>query len=410
MRKIKILVLASDNIGGCGRFRSIWPHEYIQKHYSDLFDIQIMLSSDLIKISPIELFFLQFDIIHIHKYADPHGIYMDILKFLDKKVIIDVDDNWNLGDFHPLSEMSKKENWKQYQISHLRKADYVTTTTKIFAKECKKYNDNVYVFPNAIDAQREQFIPKPTKSNRLRFGIICGSTHLHDIELLEGMIAKLSKDVLDKVQFVLCGFDTNGKQTLILPNGQKVTQKINPLDSVWAKYEKILTNNYSIIPSEEKDFLMEFREQVDSPVNSVYRRCWTKDIETYAKHYNNIDVLLVPLRVCDFNKVKSQLKIIEAGFFHKAVIASDFGPYTIDCKSILGKNGVINEDGNSLLVEPNRDHKLWAKYVTMLANNPELVEKMGENLYQTVKDKYSIETVCKDRVNFYLDIMKENNK
>ena len=62
-----------------------------------------MLSSDLIKISPIELFFLQFDIIHIHKYADPHGIYMDILKFLDKKVIIDVDDNFKLGDDHPMS-------------------------------------------------------------------------------------------------------------------------------------------------------------------------------------------------------------------------------------------------------------------------------------------------------------------
>ena len=32
-----------------------------------------------------------------------------------------------------------------------------------------------------------------------------------------------------------------------------------------------------------------------------------------------------------FNKVKSQLKVIEAGFHKKALIAQNFGPYQIDC-------------------------------------------------------------------------------
>lgn len=407
-KKIKILVIPSDNFG-VGKFRSINPHVYIQEHYSDLFDIDIVFLKDFPQDKPLDEFLKPYDIIHIHKQLDKNCQLINMMKFLDKKVIVDVDDNYDLGDYHPLSISAKREKWADIVINHLRLADMVTTTTPIYREKLLKHNKNVKVFPNAIDPTEPQMIPKPTKSNKLRFGIVCGSSHLHDISLLKGLTRQLSKDILDKIQFVLCGFDTNGTKTIYNPKtGEQVRQKIEPQESVWYEYEKIITDNYSIVSLDHKRFLHLFIPQSEYPnLNETYRRCWTKDINHYAEHYNNIDVLLVPLKECDFSKMKSQLKVIEAGFFNKGIIAQNFGPYTIDLKNILDKGGKIDENGNALLVDSVKNHKQWAKYIKLLVENPEILEKMKVNLYNTVKDKYSIETVCKERVKTYLEMMNQ---
>ena len=137
-----------------------------------------------------------------------------MIKFVGCKVIVDIDDHWNLGNDHPMSLTAKKEQWHLPVINHLKLADVVTTTTPIFKKIIEKHNKNVLVFPNAIDPNDDRFKLKNTESDKIRFGIICGSSHLKDIELIRGTTAQLSKDVLDKMQFVLCGFDTNGTRTI----------------------------------------------------------------------------------------------------------------------------------------------------------------------------------------------------
>lgn len=403
-KKIKILVIPSDK-SGCGYFRSTQPHEYIAENYSDKFDIDIRY--ELPNDKDLSEFLQEYDILHLHKQLDKNCEIIKLAKFLGVKVIVDVDDFWDLGKDHPMSTTAKAENWKGPIIEHVKMADYVTTTTDIFKKEILKYNPNVFVFPNAINPTEEQFISKPTESNRLRFGIICGSSHEKDLELLNGMIGSLTKDVLDQIQIVLCGFDTRGTLTILNTNtGEKKTRQIEPQESVWYRYEKIVTNNYKTISEEHKNFLHLFIPQSDFPNHDEpYRRCWTKDIKEYATHYNNIDVLLVPLKENKFNEMKSQLKVTECGFFKKAIIAQDFGPYKIDLVPMIEKGGKINENGNALLVESSKNHKMWAKYITKLTKDREMVKKLQENLYNTVKDKYSIKTVCKDRVNMYLQIM-----
>lgn len=104
-----------------------------------------------------------------------------------------------------------------------------------------------------------------------------------------------------------------------------------------------------------------------------------------------------------FNRLKSQLKVIEAGFYKKAIIASDVGPYTIDLTHSL-KNGNF-VDGNALLVDENRNHSDWAKYIEKLLKNPNLVKDLGERLYETVKDKYDLNKVTHDRQQFYKSIL-----
>lgn len=407
-KKIKMLVIPSDKTG-VGKFRSVDPHVYIAEHYNDDFDVDIMYLED-IPTNDIEDFLKKYDLIHIHKQLDKELRLMSTIKFLGIPVIVDVDDYYYLGNDHPMSLSAKKEKWHEAVIRHLEMADYVSTTTDIYAKELKKHNKNVLVFPNAIDPNEKQYCQEKNKSDKLRVGLICGSSHLHDIELLNG-IAETAKQN-SNVQLVLCGFDTNGTRTIYHNDtGQVERRPILPQESVWFDYERIITDNYKYISREHRDFLLRFVKGVDDPfTNEPYRRMWTRNINQYATHYENVDVLLAPLKENDFNKMKSQLKEIEAGFTHTALIAQNFGAYTIDLVPFREFGGKINENGTALLVDSRKNHKDWAKNINFLAEHPEYVEKLKENLYNFVKNKYSLEKVCEERVNIYKNIVKNYKK
>lgn len=408
MQKIKVLCLPSDKYG-VGYFRSLNPHTKLSELYGDKFDVTI--EYDVIN-KPLS-YFEEFDIIHFSKnISTSYEKSVDVLKYLKDKntiTVMDIDDHYDLGAFHPMSSVYKMSGTKEKLINNIRLSDYITTTTEIFADCIRKHNKNVMVLPNAIDKSEKQFQPIEIKSNKIRFGIICGSSHEHDINILQGLTNSLPKDVLNKCQFVLCGFDTNGMyRERDAKTGEVRERPIMPQETVWYRYEKVLTDNYKLVSQPYASFLNRFIPNADYPYsdNEMYRRCWTKPVSQYATHYNNIDVLLVPLKECDFNKYKSQLKVIEAGFFHKTIIAQDFGPYTIDLKPFINK-GNIDTDGNALMVDSKKNHKQWAKYITTLVQHPEYIKQMADNLYNTVKDKYSIESVTAKRCEFYERIVDD---
>ena len=401
-KKIKMLVIPSDTTG-VGKFRSVDPHVYIAEHYGDEFDIDIVYNMPN---GDLEAFLKQYDLIHIHKQLDKQCKIIDMIKFLGIPVILDIDDHFKLGNDHPMSITAKKERWHEPIINHLKKADYVTTTTPIFADVIKQHNKNVKVFPNAINPEEKQYaVAKNPRTDRLRVGIICGSSHLKDLELLSGIATQVNKD---KVQFVLCGFDTRGTRTIYKENGEVETRPIYPQESVWCDYEKIFCDNYRTISPEHKDFLMKYMAGVDDPfTNEPYRRMWTRHINDYATHYQNVDVLIAPLKENEFNKVKSELKEIECGFTHTAFIGQNFGAYTINLVPMIEKGGKINEEGTALLVDSSKNHKQWAKYINKLADDADMLKKLQDNLYNFVKDRYSLAEICRQRVEFYKSIVNK---
>ena len=401
-KKIKMLVIPSDRTG-VGKFRSVDPHVYIAEHYGDEFDVDIVYNMPN---GDLEAFLKQYDLIHIHKQLDKQCKIIDMIKFLGIPVILDIDDHFKLGNDHPMSITAKKERWHEPIINHLKKADYVTTTTPIFADVIKQHNKNVKVFPNAINPEEKQYaVAKNPRTDRLRVGIICGSSHLKDLELLSGIATQVNKD---KVQFVLCGFDTRGTRTIYKDNGEVETRPIYPQESVWCDYEKIFTDNYRTISPEHKDFLMKYMAGVDDPfTNEPYRRMWTRHINDYATHYQNVDVLIAPLKENEFNKVKSELKEIECGFTHTAFIGQNFGAYTINLVPMIEKGGKINEEGTALLVDSSKNHKQWAKYINKLADDADMLKKLQDNLYNFVKDRYSLAEICRQRVEFYKSIVNK---
>jgi glycosyltransferase involved in cell wall biosynthesis len=62
-----------------------------------------------------------------------------------------------------------------------------------------------------------------------------------------------------------------------------------------------------------------------------------------------------------------------------------------------------------MLVDENRNHSDWAKYIKKLVKNPNMAKDMGERLYETVKDKYDLNNVTKDRAEFYKSIINDKH-
>jgi len=336
------------------------------------------------------------------------------LKSLGIVTIMDLDDYWSPGQHHPAYLIIKNSKMDEKILNNIKTAENITTTTDIFAKEISKYNKRVFVLPNSIDTTDKQYIPNPEKSDRIRIGYLGGSSHLEDLKLLKGVVNKLKGDnLLDKVQFVLCGFDLRGHITMIDSNtGQQTQRPIKPMESVWYKYEQIFTDNYSIVSEDYKKHLLSFsNEEYPNATNEPYRRVWTKPVSTYASSYNLFDISLAPLVDNKFNSMKSQLKVLEAGFHKKALIAQDFDPYKIDLINAKAKpsdennNSIFNENGNAYLV--TNDSKDWYKYIKRLVTNPEQIEILSNNLYNTVKDRYSLETVSEQRRELYLKLLDE---
>jgi glycosyltransferase involved in cell wall biosynthesis len=402
MSKIKVLVLPSDKTG-VGKFRSLDPHIFLQSKYSEDFHVDIDYEP---KVNDVN-YWKQYDIVHFHRTIsrdyDASPLIIQNLNKMGIVTIMDLDDYWMPTKEHPIYHLVVESKLNLKIIENLKAAQYITTTTEIFAQEIKKYNKNVFVLPNAINPDEPQFKEQTQKSDKVRFGWLGGSSHLHDLMLMDGAFSKLHQ-VKDKFEVYLCGFDTRGTVTeIVRETGEQRQRPIQPHETVWYQYEQIFTDKYKLVSPEQKEFLMKFKED-EFNGDALYHRVWTKPVTSYAKNYSKFDVSLAPIKDHMFNRVKSQLKVIEAGFYKKAIIASNIGPYTIDLKHSLENGNFV--DGNALLVEERRNHSDWGKFIKKLIDNPSWVEDLGNRLYETVKPKYDLNIVTETRAQIYKHLAK----
>jgi len=407
MSKLRILAVPSDN-HGVGKYRILDPYKFIGNNFSEEVHTDIVFD-----VEDNDDFFLNYDAVVFHSFIHKAPFERNIqriewLKSKGIKVIMDIDDMWAVDQRHPMYEQIKATKLPEKKVQMLRLVDYVTCTTEYFANVIKErlgLRTNVFVFPNAVDENEPQFKSNPIQSDRLRFGWLGGSSHLHDLDMLKSGIHTIQNQFLDKTQFVLCGFDLRGQVSEINKQTGEIRKRdILPHETVWSQYEKIFTNDYKSLSPEYSKFLLTFKDEKYSDENEPYRRRWTQEISRYANNYNYFDVSLAPLVESMFNACKSQLKIIEAGFHKKPIIASETSPYTIDLINAVDEGKFIDK-GNALLVSPRKNHKQWAQHIKRLIENPNMIEDLGNRLYETVKDKYSLMKVSKDRVQFFKSIL-----
>jgi len=424
-KKIKILMVPSDS-QGVGHFRSIWPAQALSKYFNDEFVVEINLGPNVDNLAYLK----QFDIIHFHRHLGPYEMMESVfaeLKAAGVTLIMDIDDFWEPPTTHPLYEIVKTEKLTEKIINTIKLSDYVTCTTDIFASYIKKYNQNVLVIPNAINTNdkmwKSEVTPNPTGKCRITW--IGGSSHLHDLKLLEQSMTMLNnnKALEDKFQIIMCGFDIRGSITEVGPNGERNTRHIQPHETIWMKFEEIFTNKYSQIKQDAEYFkwLNKIkREEYPDQYTKSYIRRWTLPLTQYGKHYDYSDVCLAPISEVErykelpggeivsefdqrpgtiktkkhyFNEVKSELKIIEAGMKKKCLIAQDFGI-----------NKQLLEDGKTgILVKDNKDG--WYKAMRKVIQEPEYREMLANNLHEFVKDKYELQIVTAQRANMYKEIL-----
>ena len=403
MSKINVLVIPSDRTG-VGKFRSVDPHVFLQNLYPDEFHVDVIYEPPVDDVN----FWTNYQIVAFHRSIgtdfERANNLIQMLNSLGVITVCDIDDYWMPGKEHPIHDVIRFNKLNEKIVANLKVAKYVTTTTSLFADEISKINKNVFVFPNAINPNESQFKEPTEECDRLRVGWLGGSSHLHDLELLDQSFSKLTR-YKDELQFVICGFDTRGSVTEInQQTGEHNKRDIKPEETVWAQYEKIFTQNYSTVSEEYKKYLEKYvQDGYQNEKSEPYVRVWTRPVQSYAKNYSKFDVSLAPIKNHMFNRMKSQLKVIEAGFYKKALIASNVGPYMIDLKHSLQNGNFV--DGNALLVDENRNHSDWAKYIEKLLKNPNMVKDMGERLYETVKDRYDLNVVTKQRAEFYKSII-----
>lgn len=273
----------------------------------------------------------------------------DQLKQIGVKIILDIDDYWQLSAFHVLNQQYRMFKIPEKIVESIKYADLVTTTNTQLAERISKINHNVEVLPNAIYTEiYPQFQPNYVPFNKYRIGYMGGVCHWEDVVLMQDGFKQLHADK-----------ELQGKFTVKLFG-------YNDVSPEYGRFEQVFTDR-----GRGKD----------------YERVYATDVYNYALGYNHLEAVIVPLNDNTFNNCKSELKMIEAGFMNKACIVSDVKPYTD-----LIKNGV-----NCIAIDKNKNHKDWYKAMRKLINEPEYGKYLADNLTKEVKEKYHISKVNEKR-------------
>lgn len=198
------------------------------------------------------------------------------------KVIVDVDDYWQLDPHHIMFRYYRDNHVPALQVRNIKQADVVTTTHERLAELIYPLNKNVVIVPNAIP-DHEYFPINKTQSAQGHTRIFWqGSiTHEKDIAILRSTVKHLDKD---KFMMVLAGYTEAAE---------------------WERMADTFTN-YKKLHGCIKPGL--------SP-------------HEYYQNYQYADVCVVPLLSTRFNGYKSNLKILEAAHSSLPVIASNVHPY-----------------------------------------------------------------------------------
>lgn len=160
----------------------------------------------------------------------------------------------------------------------------------------------------------------------------------------------------------------------ILPNGidprreqwktDKVTEELtigylgalhHDYDLKWNEIDLSAHNSYSI----------EYYQQAIGTRQAFDK----KNYENYGELYRQVDVSIAPLAPTEFNRCKSNLKALEAGFTKTCIIAQKMHPYT-----------PLLNDSNSILCRTPSD---WREALASITK--EKAQELAENLYHDVQ-------------------------
>jgi glycosyltransferase involved in cell wall biosynthesis len=338
---MRVLVI-HEGVHSVDYHRLIVPFADIDRNFDD---INLFSLNSLEGVTADDLKREQIDIVvfsrNISATLNPRPIF-NAIKAAGAKIVIDIDDHWLLPVHHPNATIARKSNLSRCIEDQIFMADAVITTHQELKNEISKIrpSKHVYISANGIDPKEPQMSLEGLKYTSDSVYWQGGSTHLHDLKLLEGAF----KGLID-YKLTLGGYYDS---------------------DIWREYLKIFNKtNYEYEP--------------------------ITHVDMYAHNYRNKGICVTPLLNNRFNRMKSELKIIEAGWFQKPVISSKVHPYT----------RIIKEDVNGLFCETKED---WKVKIKGLLSNEQWQNDLRFSLHETVKEKYLINKVNEQRVQCLIDM------
>ena len=245
----------------------------------------------------------------------------------------------------------RDKKWFKYADAIITCSDEIANALK---KEMKIEESKIYTIYNGVDL--EKFYPKDKNELRITYKILSDKfiiltvSRLKKIKGIDVLIYALSSVLkrFKNIELFIIG-DGDYRKNL-----EKLVYKLNLQD-----YVKFLGN----IPN-----------------------------DNLSDYYNLSDIFVLPTRA----KEGFPWVIIEAMACKKPVIVSNIG----------GVSGsVIKDEENGLLFEPSNIKDLEEK-ILLLLNNPQLIDKIAENGYQTVKKFFSEEIM----INKTLEVIEKHAK
>lgn len=345
---MNITYLVRDN-GACGYHRMVLPHETLRKRKHNIAKIEKGDTPDHIMESIDTC-----DVFVCARPNEPEIVdFIQRARQLGKKIVIDYDDNlfsvspmsvhyqeWGIENVEVDLNGKKLKLWedgKNFSISankvrldsikrSCESADLISVTQPILAEVYSEYG-KVVCLPNCLDLSIWKALNLKRNKDDIRLYWSGGASHYEDW----AMVSEAIKAIMDKYK----------NATLVLL-GMKFEGTIKGIDKV------------------------EYHHWVPTPAYS------------YKSAILDADIAIIPLADTEFNRSKSNLKLIEQGALSVPAVISNIPPYE-DFHN--GNNGVFI-DNNSI--------SGWVDGISYLIDNPLERWNMGGEAYKTVHDNYDI--------------------
>jgi hypothetical protein len=342
----KIAVHIADN-SGVTFHRLATKFTYMGDNHND---IDIFIFYDVDDISD----FNEFDYVIFNRHIDKKsGNSIELVNKIRNtrcKIILDMDDHYQLHRTHLMYE--DYDHYKKDVIYSIKNADYIIVTHQhmlnTFSKDFNISKSKFFISPNSIDTTQSQFQPLDNYiQDRIRFGWSGSVTHFDDILLMYDSIYQLYVgEHKDNIEILYGGYVKDDKVS-------------EAMLGVLSGKGRADIDQFNIYPS--------------------------TSILEYANFYKLINVGLIPLVDTEFNKMKSNLKLLEIGAHKKGLICQNIHPYDD-----------ILTDKNCIKINKKREW-YWAfdKYI----KNPNMIIDHGEQLFEDVQ-KYNIDVVVNDLYQF----------
>lgn len=348
-----VILSVYTKLNGVAYHRVAAPLHHLERNHPDKYFIVHVEDLDM-AIATYEDMLMYVDLVYITRTISLYRKQQSMVDMLHKNgipVIVDNDDYWNIGATHIMHKMwsndyikDRKGNilsdgnslskWK----ASLLAADVVITTNEQLREKTLKFNENVYVVPNALDSSDRQMnvLKSPEAASKVVFGYLGSPTHKKDVSILGYGFNRLYNSNLKDRFSVVLGGDMRNSEENVKAGG-------NTLGAMtFESYVKTFNGDSSSIHSN-------FSTYPYSPVT------------TYMQFYNFINVSLVPLERNEFNMYKSELKMIEAAAMGCLCVCSNTLPYS-----------EFYEDDFAVFVEDkHKGNKQWEKVLRDIVERPE---------------------------------------